>query len=167
MSEDKKDDKAADAKAAAPKAKVGIVAILVPALLAGGAAFGGTKLAAGHGTAHAESEAAPEKKKKEAPPPGPTIALEPFLITVSDQQKKSHPMKVTLAVEFTKETKEEHIKAYQPRIRDACLSYVRTLTYEDAVDPDHTEKVRKDIIERLEKEGVEPQRILITDFVVQ
>src|SRR5580658_6508369 len=101
-----------------PSSKAGLVgrvmSILVPALVAGAASFGGTRVAGAH-------RAAPSAEPVvEAPkPPGPTLALEPFVFTVADTSKKAHPMKVTIAVEFEAGANEEGLKGLVHRVRDA------------------------------------------------
>jgi flagellar basal body-associated protein FliL len=166
VSDPKDEKKGNDGKTAAekPKAKGGVLALVLPAVIAGAAAFGGAKIAGAHaGTARAEPAPKPEIH-----PPGPTMQLEPFLVTVNDQGRKPHPMKVTLAVEFETHTKEEVTKGFTPRIRDACLTYLRTLTYEDAADAAHMDKLRTELVEKLHAAGVFPvERVLVTDFVVQ
>ncbi|MBX3186750.1 MAG: flagellar basal body-associated FliL family protein [Labilithrix sp.] len=156
---------AAPAPAAAPAGKSSLlpfVALLLSALFSGGAAYGGARTAVKReDPAHA---AAP---KAEAPPPGPTMALDPFLVAVVDAGKKTHPVKLTVAVEFDATTKEESMKTFAPRIRDALLSRVRSLSYEDAIDP-HTDKLRADLLESCKQAGASTaQRVLITDLVSQ
>lgn len=158
--EKKKEDKPAK------KGLVGaIVGIVLPALLAAGGSFGAVKMANKH---HAEPAHPPPPPRWEPKPPGPTIALEPFLVTVSDENKKPHPMKLTIAVEFEATVKEETLKAFTPRIRDAVLVYVRQLTYEEVADGKRGEKIREEILERCRKVGaLAAERILVTDMVVQ
>ena len=156
------EEKSPPAAAPAPK-KTSPLAIILPAIFAAGAAFGGAKVAGAHaaGPAPAEHHAAPVH------PPGPTVPLDPFLVTIADANKKVHPMKVTIAIEFEATVKEDSLKAFAPRIRDATLSYVRTMTYEAAVDS-NTQKMREELLERVRKVGAESaERILITDLVVQ
>lgn len=143
--------------------------IVLPAVLAAGAAYGGTRGASaltpspsspsnGHGEASA---------KADGRPPGPTVAFEPFLVTVFDANKKSHPMKVSIAVEFDAHTKEE-LKSFTPRIRDGVLAHLRTLTHEQVTDPGQAEKLRTELLERCKAAGaVTAERVLVTDFVVQ
>jgi flagellar basal body-associated protein FliL len=77
-------------------------------------------------------------------------------------------MKLTLAVEFDSTTKEEAIKAFTPRIRDAILAHMRTLVFEDAIDSEKTDKLRNDLLERCHSAGARTaERILITDLVAQ
>lgn len=159
--------------AAPPRAKGGgaggVVFLVLPALLAGGAAFGGAKLAGAHRpgpatTEHAEHAAPPK-------PPGPTLMLDAFLLTISDANKKPHPMKLTVAIEFdsaAKEAKEEGMKELTPRIRDAMLGYLRKVPYEQAFDAANTDKMRAEMLEAVKAGGApEAQRVLITDLVTQ
>ena len=140
------------------------LAILLPALLAGGAAFGGAKMASAHGG----SPAAAERVAVAAPPPGPTVALEPFVLLTPDSTKKMHAMKVSLAIEFDEKVKEETLKSFTPRIRDAALTYLRGMTYEDSIDSGKSEKLRAELLERFRSVGaVAATRVLITDLVVQ
>jgi flagellar basal body-associated protein FliL len=159
--------KGAPAPAAAPAAGGGasrLVFMVLPALLAGGAAFGGAKIAGAH---HMAAPVASEHV--DAPkPPGPTIALDAFLLTIADANKKAHPMKVTLAVEFDAKAKEEETKPLVPRIRDAMLAYLRKVPYEEAFDASSTDKMRGEMLEAVRAGGApEAQRVLITDLVVQ
>lgn len=167
---EKKDAPAAAAAAPAPAKKGGaiglVLGIVLPALLSAGGAFGGVK-AAGHGKGGASHE--PEPAPRHEPrPPGPTIALEPFLVSVPDANKKPHPMKLTVAVEFEATAKEDVIKNYMPRIRDAILSYIRQLSYEQAIDQENAHKFREELLERVHKSGaVAAERVLVTDLVSQ
>lgn len=158
--EEKKDAKPAK------KGMVGaILGIVLPAVLAAGGSFGAVKMA---NKQHAEPAHAPPPPRWEPRPPGPTIALEPFLVTVTDEAKKAHPMKLTIAVEFEATVKEETLKAFTPRIRDAVLVYVRSLSYEEVADAHRGEKIREEVLERCRKAGaVAAERVLVTDMVVQ
>jgi flagellar basal body-associated protein FliL len=154
---------------AAPKASgggPGIVGLILPAVFAAAAAFGGAKIA---GASHAAP--APVAAEPAIKPPGPTLALEPFLCTVPDVAKKNHPMKVTIAIEFAdgpKAPKEEELKGLVPRIRDASLSYFRTMAYESVIDPLGNDKLRSELLEKLKTSGTaDVERVLVTDLVVQ
>ena len=163
MSEDEAKKAAAAAPAEPPKSgKGGPIALLLPAILAGAAAFGGAKISGGPPPAppHPVEAAASE-------PPGPTIALEPFLVSIPDGSR-AHVLKLTLAVELKHLAKEEEFKAYVPRIRDATLTYLRSLTFEEASNSEHLEQLRTDIRERLKTIGATAvENVLITDFVTQ
>jgi|GEM_PF-1484124 len=164
------------AAAAPPKAKGGgaavIVGILLPGLLSGAGAFGGVRVAAAklqHAAPAGEhAEAHEEPKPKHPRPPGPTIPLDAFLVTIPDVNKKAHPMKLTIAIEFESAAKEDEVKPFIPRIRDSILAHVRTLTWEAALDQEHSLKLREELLERCHKAGaVQAERVLITDLVSQ
>lgn len=171
---DKKDENAA----AAPKSSAvgGLLKVIIPAVLAAGAAYGGTRAAAAHAPVAA---AAPAEEQKHAPlkPPGPTLPLDPFLVTLVDGKGKTHPMKLTLAIEFEGDGKKkgeeggnetDEFKGFVPRIRDSVLGMLRTLTFEDAVDTQHSEKFREELLEKVQKSGAKSaEKVLVTDFVVQ
>lgn len=140
-----------------------VMKFIIPALLAAGASYGGARAASAH-----SAPAPVEAHKAEVQPPGPTVALDPFLVTVPDAKGKGHAMKLSVAVEFEHTQKEEGLKPFAPRIRDAILSYVRGLTHEDASDGAHMEKLRADLLERCHTAGATGAvRVLITDFVIQ
>jgi flagellar basal body-associated protein FliL len=145
---------------------VGIVlGILIPAALAAGGGFGGARLAsASHAPAHAPE--VPAQKMVKAP--GPTLALEPFVTTISDSAGRAHALKLTIALELEPTAKEEAIKPFLPRLRDSTLSYLRTMTFEEASDNARVEALRTELLERYVKLGVvAADKILITDFVAQ
>jgi len=158
---------AATAAAAPPKSSAvgGILRLLVPAMLAAGASYGGARAAAAHGP---QPPVQQEAHHAETPAPGPTVALEPFLITVTDTKGKGHVMKVSVAVEFDHLAKEEALKPFAPRIRDAVLTYLRALSFEEAGDGTRMEKMRSEMLERCTKAGASSAvRVLVTDFVLQ
>lgn len=173
-------------EAAAPKkpsAIGGILKLVIPAVLAAGAAYGGTRVAAARTPQQVivqQVVASSHGEGAHRRPPGPTVPLEPFLVAVYDVNRKSHPMKMSIAVEFEGGGKEggggEHgggddkdaQKTFVPRIRDGILTHLRTLTYEQVTDPENSEKLREALLERVRKAGAEnAERILVTDFVVQ
>jgi flagellar basal body-associated protein FliL len=150
-----------------PPKRTGSAALMLvlPALIAGVSAFAGARLSTVHFSfpwpraAHAAVA---------APPPGPTISLEPFVLVTADAAKHMHPMRVALAIEFDAKAKEEVFKSFTPRIRDAALSYLRGLTYEDAVDAGESDRLRQDLLERFRGVGATAAtRVLITDLVLQ
>jgi flagellar basal body-associated protein FliL len=148
----------------APKKGAGIIGILLPAVLAAAASFGGAKLSAAKGAAHAE----PAPVHKVVKLPGSTVALEPFLMGKYDSQNKFRAMKLSIAVEFAPETKEESIKPLTPRIRDAVLGHLRQLAFDEVSDPAKSGKLREELLERIHKAGAESaEKVLVTDLVVQ
>jgi flagellar basal body-associated protein FliL len=105
-------------------------------------------------------------------PPGPTLPLDAFLLNIPDTNRKPHPTKVTMAVEFADDSKvakdEAALKALIPRLRDAVLGYLRRLTYEELSDPAASDQLRSELIFRVRAVGANgAERVLITDLVVQ
>src|SRR5262249_43197772 len=105
------------------KSKVGaLLGFVIPALLAAGAAYGGTPAArARTPTVIVQQAPAPsgEHGGEASHPPGPTLPLEPFLVTIFDANHKPHPMKMSVAVEFDAAPAHGDLKDFVPRIRDA------------------------------------------------
>ena len=132
--------------------------MILPAILAAGAASGGAKLGAGAGNGAVKAEAAVQE-------PGPTVPLDPFLVTLTDPQK-SHVLKLSIAVELKHDAKDEEFKVFVPRIRDSTLTYLRALTFEEASSSAKVEQMRKDLVERFKGLGVaSAERVLVTDLL--
>lgn len=157
-----KDGKDAGAPAKGPNP---IVTMVLVALVAGGASFGGVRLG---GAARHSAPEPPKHSGSVMKPPGPTVPLEAFILSIPDASARPHAMKVTIAVELEAAAKEEATKAFIPRVRDATLAYLRSLSYEEAASPTRMEKARTELLERYRTVGLPgAERILITDLVVQ
>ncbi|MDP3220411.1 MAG: flagellar basal body-associated FliL family protein, partial [Deltaproteobacteria bacterium] len=101
-------------------------------------------------------------------PPGFTLALDPFVVMTIDAQHSFHAMRATIALEFGPAAREEDVRPYVARIRDATLSLLRSVTYEAASDPAQTDRLRAQLAARYQDTGVQGiARVLITDLVVQ
>ncbi len=161
---DKDPKKDASAAPVAPRPGISPVGLVLPAVLAAAASFGGARVAGARTVAPAPAEAhAPHIE-----PPGPTLSLEPFLVMATDAGHHSHPMRVTLAVEFAQSVHEETTRAFVPRIRDAALNYIRGMSYEDATDSARMDHIRAELLERFRVTGaVGAERVLVTDLVIQ
>ena len=170
MSDDKTDSKARKGDDAAPPAKgVSVVVLILTAVVAAGAA-GGAALYVSKRANHAPRTAPAAAHAAPAPtaPPGFTLALDPFVVMTIDAQHSFHAMRATIALEFAPTTREEDVRPYVARIRDATLSLLRAVTYEAASDPAQTDRLRSQLQARLQETGVRGiARVLITDLVVQ
>lgn len=141
-----------------------VAGVILPALFAGGAAFGGAKIAVAR-MAHAS--ATEHAEPAHVDPPGPTLTLEPFVLVKSDGQH-NHPMRVAIAVEFNAATPQESLATFVPRIRDAALAYLREMTLEDATNGERVEHMRTEMLAKFREAGAgTAQRVLVTDMVVQ
>jgi flagellar FliL protein len=137
--------------------------LIVTAALAGGASFAGAKFGS-----RAHAEPAHAAVAHAVAPPGPTIAVDPFLVTIPDGKGPPHVLKLTIAIELKPAGKEDELKAFVPRIRDTTLTYLRALTYEEAQSTGRFERLRVDLLERIDKLGVTMvEQVLVTDFVTQ
>ncbi|NOU34170.1 MAG: flagellar basal body-associated FliL family protein [Polyangiaceae bacterium] len=177
MAEEKKEEeKKTEAKP--PKASKGpLVLTLVGILATGGASGAASFFGAKKGqkstievkcTGESESGGHHGGGDGHEAPPGPTLSLEPFIINPTDKAGKYHAAKLTIAIEFTATTKEESLKPLIPRMRDAILSFLRTLNFEEVADQAHLDKARKELLEKLMDAGVNGvKRVLLTDLVVQ
>lgn len=144
---------------------LGALGMVLPALLAAGGGFGGVKLAGK--AAHAAPAAVSADHHVQGLPPGPTVALEPFLVTVADGNRKPRPMRMTIAIELRPGSKDEEAKPFVPRIRDTTLAFLRSLTYEEVSDAAKVEAARDELLTRLRRVGViAADRVLITDLVL-
>jgi flagellar basal body-associated protein FliL len=141
-----------------------LVGLILPAVLSGGASYGGVR-AASKGAPPADAHAAPREAVR---PPGLTVPLEPFVVTVYDTNDAVHPLKLTVAIEFDLDAKEDTVKMFIPRIRDAVLGHVRTLSFEEASETQRADKLRVELLERCRSVGAaSAERVLITDMVMQ
>lgn len=142
-----------------------VLSIVLPAVASAGASFASARAAVKN--AHGPPPHV-EPPRWDPAPPGPTMHLEPFLVTIQEGTKKSHAMKMTVAVEFNATVKEDALKAFTPRIRDSMLSHIRLQTYERVTDPAQGDALRKELLERCHTVGaLAAERVLITDMVVQ
>jgi flagellar protein FliL len=138
-----------------------VVALVVTAVLSGGAAYGGARAASGPPKHE-------EPKVVIAKPPGPTIQLDPFVVNVSSADGKPHAVKLTIAIELGHTEKEDAFKVFVPRVRNTTLGYLRGLTFEDLADRGKVEAIRNDLRERIHNVGaIQADQILITDLLTQ
>jgi len=171
MSDDK-NDKARKGDAPAPSPKgVSVVALILTALVSAGAA-GGASLYVSKRTAHPAPAGHAAQAAAHAPaahaPPGFTLALDPFVLMSADSHRAFHAMRTTLALEFSPATREDDVRPYVARIRDAALSLLRSISYEVASDPAQMDHIRAELQTRFQATGVRGiARVLITDLVVQ
>ncbi len=161
------EDQAQEEPGSAPKRSVigAMVSMVLPALVAGAASFGGATV----GTARAEpAEPPPPAASEESAVPGPTVRMTPFVLTVTDESGQPHAMKISIALELTPDAQEEDFSLFVPRVRDAVLSLLRSSSFETISDSQSQEKLRSDLLDRIHALGATAaERVLFTDFVIQ
>ncbi len=142
-----------------------ILGIVLPTIFAGAAGFGGAFLGAPKQVAPAEQHAKPDEKKT----PGATVELKAFVLNVLDEKNQEpHHAKITLSIELAKEVPIEQFNTYVPRIRDATLTYLRNLSFQEVANPKVMERISSDVLDRVHKLGAEfAVKVLVQEIVLQ
>jgi flagellar basal body-associated protein FliL len=155
-------------------------AVLGPKLLGGSeehAETGGSE--AGHGKSEkAEKGHKSEKAEKksshgddEGEGTGHIINAEmpSVVVDLRDSDNRIRHLKVGLTAELADGATPEDFKLVIPRGREAALTYLRSLAFEDVADPQHfiaiKDELSKRVIEAVGEERV--RRLMLTDFVIQ
>ena len=164
-------DDAADENTPEKKSKVGlIIGIVVGVLfLVGGTVAGivlGPRLMGGAPPANAETVAEGDEPE---PTQIVTSSFTPIVIDVRSHSGKVHHLKVGLSAELAEGVLEEEFRLVQPRGREAALSYLRTLSFEDITNPEKYSAIKDELAKQVvEAVGHDKaHRILLVDFVTQ
>src|SRR5262245_51662059 len=98
-----------------------------------------------------------------------TFDIPSVVVDLRDGDNRIRHLKVGLTAELGEHTPMEEFKLTVPRAREAAITFLRSLSFEEVSDPQHftaiKEELGKRIIEALGEEHV--HRIVLTDFVVQ
>ena len=139
-------------------------AVLGPALTGGKPAKGEPPPRA----AAAHAAAAAQGGEGEGPVSEPA-ALDPIIVDVREANGEMHHLKVGIAVELGVGVPEEEFKKLIPRMRDAAISFLRGLPFDDIASPQKFDAIRNELGERMSKAAGKGrvQRVLFTDFVAQ
>lgn len=166
-------EKSADA--APKKSKTGLIAGVVIAVitLVGGSVAGavlGPKLLGGS-EAKAHKPAASAETSEVAATPEKIVLVEmpAIIVDLRDGDGRIRHLKVGLAAELTPTFTPEEFKLVSPRGREASLSYLRSLTFEEVSDPKRYTPIKDELSKRV-TEAVGPShihRLLLIDFVLQ
>jgi len=182
-------EEAAAVAPAAKKSKTGLIIGIVIALvtLIGGSVAGavlGPKLMGGSDEEAAdEGESAHESKSeegKEHEGKGKgkgkkegekivSVEMSPIVVDLRDSDGRIRHLKVGMAAELNETVNVEEFKLLSPRGREATLSYLRSLTFEEVSDPAKYASIKDEISKRMiESIGADKvHRILLVDFVLQ
>jgi flagellar basal body-associated protein FliL len=97
------------------------------------------------------------------------VDVSPVVVDLRDTDGRIRHLKVGLTAELSAKVTPEEFKLYAPRGREALLTYLRTLTFEDVSDPPHflliKDEISKRVIEAVGEDRV--HRLMLTDFVLQ
>jgi flagellar basal body-associated protein FliL len=156
-----------------PKRMIGLLVISVLVL---GAAVTGTFLGprllphpgAASPSASAEATADTGEAANEAEPSNP----QPFAAIVVDVRNKKgdmHHMRVGLTAELTDKVTKEEFERFQPRGREAAISFLRSKTFDELTEPAEFESITKQLSERMIHAIGEKRcnRVVVTDYVAQ
>jgi flagellar basal body-associated protein FliL len=161
------------------KSKMGLIIGIIIALvtLVGGSVAGavlGPRLLGGQDNSHeppAKAGKAAEGGHEAPATPEKIVSVDipPLVVDIRDAEGRIHHLKVGLAAELGDGITVEDFKLYTPRGREACLSYLRSLSLEDVSDPARYASIKDEISKRVtEAVGAERiHRILLIDFVLQ
>jgi flagellar basal body-associated protein FliL len=195
MSEEGEKPAEANAAAAPKKGKMGLIIGIVVAVvtLVGGSVAGavlGPKLLGGaddeapagkhEKSAKGEKSHKPEKADKsehgeegeegaEGSGKVSTFDISSVVVDLRDGDGRIRHLKVGLTAEVGEHAPMEEIKAVVPRAREAAITYLRSLSFEEVSDPQHfvtiKDELGKRVMESLGEDRV--RRMVLTDFVVQ
>lgn len=142
-----------------------VVALAVGAFAAG-SVFGPTVVSKLHWPHRATVAENPDKDEG---PAGSTAVLDPIIIDLREASGEIHHLKLGIGIELMTSMHGEEFKRYDPRVRDATISYLRTLTFEEVTNASQLERIRSTLRERIGtaigRSAV--RRVLFTDFVAQ
>ena len=110
-----------------------------------------------------------EEKEKEEPLGAETLELPSVVVDIRTSTGEVHHLKIGMAIELAKPVPEEEQKKLLARAKDASLSYLRTLTYDDVTSQDKFEVIKKELNEKIGKAMGHGRvnRVLFTEYVVQ
>jgi flagellar basal body-associated protein FliL len=150
-------------------------AVLGPKLLGGGPPKA-APAEEGEGEAEAAHGEEKEKEKGHGETSGgghlekiTSVAFPAVVVDLRDQDERIRHLKVAINAEIPDTTAEEEFKLYMPRGREAILTYLRSLNYEEVSDPKQYETIKEELSKRV-IEAVGPKRVkrvLLVEFVSQ
>ena len=153
-------------------------AILGPKLLGGGQPKAGEhgEKAEGEGegeSEHGESKSGGGHGESSGGSHGPdkitSVAFPAVVVDLRDQDERIRHLKIGINVEVPESVPEDEFKLYMPRGREAILTYMRSLNYEEVTDPTRYETIKSELSKRVtEAVGAKRvKRVLVVEFVSQ
>lgn len=158
-----------------PKRMIGILVIAVLVL---GAAVTGTLLGPrllprstgpqASATA-ADSASSDTGEAANEPEPSNPQAFAPIVVDVKNKKGEMHHMRVGITAELSDKVTKEEFERFQPRGREAAISYLRSKTFDELTEPVEFENVTKQLNERVIHAIGERRcnRVVVTDYVAQ
>jgi len=98
-----------------------------------------------------------------------SVEIPPIVVDLRDADGRIRHLKVGMAAELAETVNVEEFKLVSPRGREATLSYLRSLTFEEVSDPAKYASIKDEISKRMiDSIGADKvHRILLVDFVLQ
>jgi flagellar basal body-associated protein FliL len=180
------------------KGKAGMIIGIVIALvtLVGGSVAGavlGPKLLGGSEEHAEEEEEAPAKSEKshksekkdkkekhgkddaeeghgsEGPEHIVTVDIPSVVVDILDNQGRIRHLKVGMTAELADKVPAEEFRLFIPRGREAALTFLRSLAFEQVADPTHFAAIKDELGKKVSEAFGEERvhRMMLTDFVVQ
>jgi flagellar basal body-associated protein FliL len=154
-------------------------AVLGPKLLGGsdeGHEKGGSD--EGHGKSEKKTHKSEKSEKKgahgaEGESEGPehivTSDMPAIVVDLRDNDGRIRHLKVGLTAELGENVTVEQFRLVIPRGREAALTYLRTLSFEDVADSQHFTTIKDELSKRVTEAVGEDRvhRMILTDFVLQ
>lgn len=165
------EEKAPDAeKPASGKAGKGLVVVvlLVAVVLGGGAAAAGAIVAMRFAAPPGDAAHPPPSSSADDKVPL-TVEFAPLVVDIRTADGVMHHLKVALSAEVPPEVTVDEVKSAMPRGRQAAISYLRGIDFDEAVKPEAFQAFQADLSKHVIA-AMGPKRvsaILVTDFISQ
>lgn len=98
-----------------------------------------------------------------------TVDIPSVVVDLRDSDGRIRHLKVGLTAELGDKVPAEEFKLFIPRGREAALTFLRSLPFEEVADPQHFVAIKDELGKRV-SEAVGEQRVhrmMLTDFVLQ
>jgi flagellar basal body-associated protein FliL len=98
-----------------------------------------------------------------------TVDVPSVVVDILDNQGRIRHLKVGLTAELADKVPAEEFRLFIPRGREAALTYLRSLPFEQVADPNHFTAIKDELGKRVSEAVGEERvhRMMLTDFVIQ
>lgn len=117
-------------------------------------------------TEGAAAESAEAANETEPSNPQPFAAI---VVDVRNKKGDMHHMRIGITAELGEKVTKEEFERFQPRGREAAISYLRSKTFDELTEPAEFENITKQLNERVIHAIGEKRcsRVVVTDYVAQ
>jgi flagellar basal body-associated protein FliL len=98
-----------------------------------------------------------------------TVDIPSVVVDLLDNQGRIRHLKVGLTAELADKVPAEEFRLFIPRGREAALTFLRSLAFEQVADPSHFTAIKDELGKKVSEAVGEERvhRMMLTDFVVQ